>query len=80
MARRLTDVDVLEAIEALTKFEFGIPPTVREVKDALGVRSPSDMHRYLERLREKGLVSWLPRKVRTLRVTEGWRDLLEAAA
>lgn len=79
MARRLTDVDVLEAIEALAA-DLGVAPTVREVKDVLGVRSPSDMHRYLERLKEKGFVSWVPRKVRTLRVTEGWRDLLEAAA
>lgn len=79
MARRVTDADVLEAIERLTEVCL-VSPTVREVKDALGIRSPSDMHRYLERLREKGLVSWMPRKARTLRVTEGWRDLLEAAA
>lgn len=66
---RLTDDDVLEAIVRLTE-DYGFPPTIRELKDDLLVASPSDMHRYLERLREKGMVSWVDGKVRTLTVTK----------
>lgn len=78
MVRRLGPAEVLAAIVSMTV--DGVCPTVREVKDELEVRSPSDMHRYLERLQEEGLVTWMPKKPRTLRLTAEGRALLAAAA
>jgi repressor LexA len=56
----------LAAIQA--SLERGYSPTVRELAAELGLRSPAPLHRYLERLRDEGKVSWETGKARTLRV------------
>jgi repressor LexA len=45
----------------------GIPPTVREISTAVG-RSMSTTHKTLEKLKEKGFVTWEPTKCRTVRL------------
>lgn len=46
----------------------GYPPSVREICSAVGLRSPSTVHGYLHRLRDKGLIEWEPLSPRTIRI------------
>jgi DNA-binding MarR family transcriptional regulator len=43
----------------------GIPPAVCEISSAVG-RSVSTTHKTLEKLKEKGFVTWEPTKCRTI--------------
>lgn len=49
----------------------GYPPSVREICSAVGLRSTSTVHGYLQRLEKKGLIHKDPTKPRALRVTDG---------
>lgn len=46
----------------------GYPPSVREICSAVGFKSTSTVHSYLERLKKNGLISKDPTKPRALRV------------
>ena len=46
----------------------GYSPSVRDIKGALNIKSTSTVHTYLQRLREKGLLSKEEGKSRTLRL------------
>lgn len=48
--------------------ENGYPPSYREMCAAVGVSSTRSVSRYLEQLRDEGLVDWTPGKRRTLRL------------
>ena len=48
--------------------ENGFPPSVREIRDALGLASTSTVHFYLSRLAEKGYVEKESGKSRSLRL------------
>ena len=48
--------------------EVGYPPTVREICQAVGLKSTSSVHLYLSRLAEKGLISKGDLKTRALKV------------
>ncbi|NLM49518.1 MAG: transcriptional repressor LexA [Clostridiaceae bacterium] len=48
--------------------EKGYPPTVREICAAVGLKSPSTVHGYLQRLEKKGLLEKIPSKTRAIRV------------
>lgn len=60
-------VQILQAILGLTKRK-GYPPTMREIGDAVGLRSPSTVYAHLTRLRELGYVAYELTKPRSLRV------------
>lgn len=45
----------------------GTPPTVREISSAVG-RSKSSIHKALEKLKEKGFVTWESSKCRTIKL------------
>ena len=45
----------------------GEPPTVREISNAVG-RSVSTTNKTLEKLRDKGFVTWEPTKCRTVKL------------
>lgn len=64
-----TDAQIVEAITRLWR-EMGYAPTVREMCDAVGIKSPGTMNYRLQRLRDKGLVTYIDRVPRTLRVVE----------
>lgn len=51
--------------------EKGYPPSVREICSAVGFRSTSTVHGYLERLEKEGLISKDPTKPRALKVIGG---------
>ena len=46
----------------------GYPPSVREIGEAVGLRSPSTVHSYLKRLHESGLIVKDKRKTRAISV------------
>lgn len=48
--------------------EHGYGPTVREIGDAVGLRSTSTVHGYIERMQRNGLVTQVPLTPRSLRV------------
>lgn len=46
----------------------GFPPTVREIGEAVGLESPSTVHRHLTLLVEQGRIVKHPTKPRALRI------------
>ena len=65
----IPDEEILEAIRRHIG-ENGYSPSVRELGAALGIKSPSAMKYRLDRLREKGLVTFDRYKPRTIRVVD----------
>lgn len=53
---------------ASTIRENGYSPSVRDIKEALGFKSTSTVHMYLEKLEERGLLHKVSGKSRTLRL------------
>ncbi|MGE4528244.1 MAG: LexA family protein, partial [Rhodospirillaceae bacterium] len=45
---------------------FGIVPSFDEMKDALGLRSKSGVHRLISSLEERGFIRRLPHRARAL--------------
>lgn len=48
----------------------GYPPSVRDIQQALNIKSTSTVHSYLQRLEEKGYIRKTDRKSRSLRVSD----------
>ena len=71
MTKKLTEKQqlILDFINAQIK-EKGYPPSVREICTAVGLKSTSTVHGYLQRLEKKGLLHKDPSKPRALRVVE----------
>ena len=49
----------------------GYPPSVREIGEAVGLKSTATVHGYLARLEEKGYIKKKDKKGRTLRLIKG---------
>ncbi|MFZ5988441.1 MAG: transcriptional repressor LexA [Bacillota bacterium] len=49
----------------------GYPPSVREICSAVGFKSTSTVHSYLEKLKKEGLIKKDPTKPRALKVVDG---------
>src|ERR1700723_1202552 len=47
----------------------GVPPSFDEMKDALGLRSKSGVHRLITGLEERGFIKRLPHRARALEIT-----------
>jgi repressor LexA len=58
--------------------EHGYPPTVREIGEAVGLRSPSTVHAHLAQLERAGLLRRDPTKPRALELTDRRREAVEA--
>ena len=54
--------------------ERGYAPTLREIGEALGIKSTNGVADHLQRLARKGYVTWTPGAARTLRLVAGDRD------
>jgi repressor LexA len=59
--------------------EHGYPPTVREIGDAVGLRSPSTVHAHLAQLERAGLLRRDPTKPRALELADRRREAAEVA-
>lgn len=51
---------------AETLEERAYPPSIREICEAVGLRSPSSVHAYLKELQQDGLIQMDDRKMRTI--------------
>jgi repressor LexA len=51
--------------------ETGFSPSYHEIGTALNLRSKSGVHRVIHGLQERGLISLLPNRPRSIRVTAG---------
>lgn len=49
--------------------EYGYPPSVREIGDHLGLKSPSTVHFHLKGLRSAGLISHVEGKTRSITIS-----------
>jgi repressor LexA len=58
--------------------EQGYPPTVREIGQAVGLRSPSTVHAHLAQLERAGLLRRDPTKPRALELTDRRREAMGA--
>lgn len=52
-------------------WDSGFPPTVREIGEAVGLRSTSTVHNYLKRLELKGAIRKNPDSSRAIEVVAG---------
>jgi repressor LexA len=59
--------------------EHGYPPTVREIGEAVGLRSPSTVHAHLAQLERAGLLRRDPTKPRAIELTDRRRETAGAA-
>ena len=57
--------------------EKGYPPSVREICKAVGFKSTSTVHRYLERLMQQGFIHKAPSKPRALRIINTSKDTID---
>lgn len=75
MANNLTEREreIFEYIKNNIKSE-GYAPSVRDICNALGMKSTSTVHTYLARLEEKGVIQKSAGKSRTIRVDDGTAD------
>jgi repressor LexA len=60
--------------------EHGYPPTVREIGDAVGLRSPSTVHSHLAQLERAGALRRDPTKPRAIELADRRREEVEPAA
>lgn len=51
--------------------EHGYPPSVREIAQAVDLKSPSTVHFHLKGLRQAGLITQAEGKTRAISVTDG---------
>lgn len=59
--------EVLRTITELAE-QKGYAPTIREIGDALGIRSSQPVHQHLRALQRKGYITREPHRARTIRV------------
>ncbi|NLK21077.1 MAG: transcriptional repressor LexA [Epulopiscium sp.] len=71
MSKRIGDKQ-LEILEYLKKeiLEKGYPPSVREICDAVGLKSTSTVHGHLNRLEKKGMIRRDPTKPRAIEILD----------
>ena len=72
MQKNLTDKQqqILDFVNSQVE-EKGYPPSVREICSAVGFKSTSTVHSYLEKLEKSGMILKDPTKPRALRVVGG---------
>ncbi len=61
------EYQIYDAIREYTAIN-GYAPTVREIGSAVGLKSSSTVHQYLNRIMCKGYITYHPYQPRTLRV------------
>ena len=63
----------LKVYDAVQTFlmERRVSPSIREICELVGLKSPSTVQGYLCRLKEAGLVEWKAGQPRTLRILDG---------
>lgn len=67
---------VFEYIKTQVKIN-GFPPSVREICQAVGIKSTSTVHAYLEKLKEEGHLEKIPSSSRALKILNDVEDIRE---
>ncbi|OPJ56584.1 transcriptional repressor LexA [Clostridium oryzae] len=67
--RNTKQMEVYEFLKKYTE-DKGYPPSVREICEAVSLKSTSTVHGHLKRLEKKGLIKRDPTKPRALEITE----------
>ena len=73
-------LEIFEYIQSFTR-ERGFPPSVREIGEAVGLRSPSTVHAHLKTLDRAGYITRDGHKMRAIRMAgseqaeEKWRSI-----
>lgn len=62
--------EVLAFIRRYIAEHNGASPTRREICAGLGMKSSSDVHQLLQRLKERGHIDWAPRQARAITILE----------
>ncbi|MFX3635472.1 MAG: LexA family protein [Candidatus Pristimantibacillus sp.] len=65
MKMTVRGIAILDAIESFISIK-GYPPTVRELGEAVGLKSSGNIHRHLQELKKLGRITWDPTKPRTI--------------
>lgn len=68
---------VLQYIKERLK-THGFPPSVREICQALDIKSTSTVHIYLEKLKEEGLLEKFPSSSRAIKLIDQQKEIREA--
>jgi repressor LexA len=68
-------IKILEFLKDFIK-DKGYAPSVREICAAVGLKSTSTAHGYLERLESKGFIKKDPQRPRTLIICDGSQDMI----
>lgn len=76
MTRQDKQGQILDYIKEKIK-EKGYPPSVREICDAVGLKSTSTVHGHLQRLEKKGFIKRDPTKPRAIEITDGSLNMKE---
>ena len=66
---RRKELEIYEFLKEYTE-EKGYPPAVRDICEAVSLKSTSTVHRYLKELERKGFIKRDPSKPRALEITE----------
>lgn len=56
----------------------GVSPSFEEMKDAMGLKSKSGIHRLIDALVERGIIQRLPNRARAIEILETPRPILAA--
>jgi len=62
-------MDVLRFIDSFID-EHEYSPTLEEIAEGIGIESKGVVHGHVSRLRDKGLVTWQPKKTSTIKLTD----------
>ena len=75
LSKDLTDPqnELFEWIKGYMK-EFQHSPSIRQMMDAMGLKSPAPIQSRLKHLQEKGYISWQEGRARTLQVIDNFFD------
>ena len=65
--------ELLEWIKSYLK-EFQHSPSIRQMMNAMGLKSPAPIQSRLKHLQQKGYISWQEGKARTLQIVEDFMD------
>jgi SOS-response transcriptional repressor LexA len=60
-----------QALEAIRKLTIeGVPPSIAELAGELGYAHRAAVHGLLCELRDRGLITWVPKAARSIRIVE----------
>jgi RIO-like serine/threonine protein kinase len=71
---------MLAAIDRFSREHWGLPPTLIEVGNMIGVQHKSQLWAARNRLADQGLVRYVAKSARSMQVTDQGKEVLKLAA